>query len=99
MPTSLVTAAAAALGSVFFGGMVFATRFVVAETDPVTLAFLRAAIGAACLAPVLIWGRGPRVSRQDLAGVAALGVLLYAVMPLCLAVGLRFTYEIGRAHV
>ena len=73
--------------------MVFCTRFVVPQTDPLTLAFLRCGIGALCLAPVLArgpWRRGAR--RADLAGVVGLGVVLYALMPASLAAGLQFTY-------
>jgi drug/metabolite transporter (DMT)-like permease len=84
-------AAAAALASVFFGGMVFSTRFVVSQTDPLTLAFLRCAIGAACLLPMLA-ARRPGVRRADLAGITGLGVVLYALMPVLLAFGLQFTY-------
>jgi drug/metabolite transporter (DMT)-like permease len=51
-------ACAAAAASVFFGGMGFATRFVMGRIDPpidpLTLAFARFAIGSLCLAPILL---------------------------------------------
>lgn len=40
---------AAAVAAVCFGASVVATRFVVAETQPVSLAFLRYCIGIVCL--------------------------------------------------
>jgi drug/metabolite transporter (DMT)-like permease len=42
---------------VFFGASVTATRFVVAEIDPLTLAFLRYLIGALCLIPFVLTQR------------------------------------------
>lgn len=83
---------AAALASVLFGGMVFSTRFVIAETDPVMLAFLRFGMGALCMAPMLLGPRRPVLRSADLGGAAGLGVLLFAVMPVLLAAGLRLTY-------
>jgi drug/metabolite transporter (DMT)-like permease len=52
--TGLRPALAAAFASVFFGASVTATRFVVAELDPLTLAFLRYLIGALCLLPFIL---------------------------------------------
>ena len=89
---ALWAAGAAALASVFFGGMVFATRFAIGQTEPLTLAFFRCGIGATCLLPVLLRSGRARVLREDRAGVAALGLLLYTVMPVSLAVGLQYTY-------
>ena len=72
--------------------MVFSTRFVIDQTDPVTLAFLRFGIGSACIAPVLLGRNRPVLKSSDWRGVVCLGLVLYAVMPVCLAAGLQFTY-------
>ena len=45
---------AAATAALSAGASVVATRLLVGETDPVTLAFYRYVIAAGCLAPVVI---------------------------------------------
>ena len=45
---------AASLASICFGASVVATRFVVVQTDPASLAFLRYLIASCCLLPVLL---------------------------------------------
>ena len=51
---NLALIAAAATG-VQVGASTVASRFLVGEIAPLTLALLRYAIGAACLVPVTIW--------------------------------------------
>ena len=82
----------AALASLFFGATVFATRFAMRETDAFTLALLRFGIGAVLLAPMLV-RYGQRFSGAELRSVLILGVLSYALMPIALGEGLRFTYS------
>jgi drug/metabolite transporter (DMT)-like permease len=72
--------------------MVFSTRFVIDQTDPVTLAFLRFGIGSACIAPILLGRTRPVLKASDWPGIVGLGLVLYSVMPACLAAGLQFTY-------
>ncbi len=75
------TSVAAIVATICFGTSVVATRFVVAQTQPVTLAFLRYTIGTACLAPVL-WNIGRKgVPKGDLLAIAALGVMFFGVFP------------------
>ncbi len=93
LPSSALWAAvAAAAASVFFGGMVFCTRFVIDQTEPLTLAFFRFGIGFVCIAPVLAHRDRPRVRRADWGAIAGLGVLLYALMPVLVSAGLQFSY-------
>ena len=89
---ALRAAVAAAAASIFFGGMVFCTRFVIDQTEPLTLAFFRFGIGFVCIAPVLVRHRRPRVQRADWGAIACLGVLLYALMPILVGAGLQFNY-------
>jgi len=89
---ALRAAVAAAAASVFFGGMVFCTRFVIDQTEPLTLAFFRFGIGFVCVAPVLVRHQRPRVQRADWGAIACLGVLLYALMPILVSAGLQFSY-------
>jgi drug/metabolite transporter (DMT)-like permease len=75
------TALAASTASVVFGASVVATRFAVAQTDPVSLAFLRYLIATLCFAPVLFRARKLAIPRRDIAGLAALGGLFFGVFP------------------
>ena len=90
--SALWAAVAAAAASIFFGGMVFCTRFVIDQTEPLTLAFCRFGIGFVCVAPVLVRSDRPRVQRADWGAIACLGVLLYALMPILVGAGLQFSY-------
>jgi len=83
---------ASAAASLFFGGMVFGTRFVVGQTDAWTLAFFRFAIGAACLAPIVLRRGTLRLERADRVPIACLGVVGYGAMSVFLGAGLRLTY-------
>jgi drug/metabolite transporter (DMT)-like permease len=68
-----------------------ATRFVVDQTGPASLALLRYAIGVACLAP-LVFATAPRVrfARADLLPIALLGTVQFGVLIALLNYGLRF---------
>ena len=88
------------------GAAIVASRFVVAEVPPLTLAMLRYAIGFACLAP-FVWAsfRPPaRMGREvaainfrakDLAAMAALGIGQFGVLIALLNWGLQ---HIGAAQ-
>jgi drug/metabolite transporter (DMT)-like permease len=87
--TLLPVLAAAATG-VLVGSAMVATRFVVHETGPASLALLRYAIGFCCvLPPVLL---GPRVcfARRDLWPIALLGITQFGILIALLNYGLRF---------
>lgn len=73
---------AAALAAVCFGASVVATRFVVGETQPLSLAFLRYCIGAACLLPVASGVlRRTVVARRDLLAIAVMGAIFFGLFP------------------
>lgn len=88
------------------GAAIVASRFVVAEVPPLTLAMLRYAIGFACLAP-FVWasfralapmGRGPSAIKfraNDLLAMAALGIGQFGVLIALLNWGLQ---HIGAAQ-
>jgi drug/metabolite transporter (DMT)-like permease len=67
-----------------------ATRFVVDQTGPASLALLRYAIGFCCLVPPLLMAARVRFERRDLAAVAALGIGQFGVLIALLNYGLRF---------
>jgi drug/metabolite transporter (DMT)-like permease len=74
--------AAAATAALSAGAAVVATRFVVSETDPLSLVFYRYVISVICFAPVLpaIWPRGGLVPTEH-ARIAVLGVLFFVLFP------------------
>jgi drug/metabolite transporter (DMT)-like permease len=85
----LAVVAAAATG-VQVGSAIVATRFVIDQTDPVTLAFLRYLIGF-CLLLVPAW-RATRgwFSRRDVLPIAALGVTQFGILIVFMNYGLKF---------
>ena len=93
MNLALLTAAAT---GVQVGAAIVATRYVVAEVPPLTLALLRYAIGVATLLP-FAWHalrsgrRWPQAThpRRDLAAMAALGIGQFAVLIALLNFGLQ----------
>jgi drug/metabolite transporter (DMT)-like permease len=85
----LALLAAAATG-VQVGAAMVATRFVVEETGPASLAMLRYAIGVLCLVPFVLAAGRVRFAARDLFPIAALGILQFGVLIALLNWGLRF---------
>lgn len=85
---ALALAAAAATG-VQVGAAMVATRAVVGQTGPASLALLRYAVGALCLLPVVL-ATAPRVrfAARDLVPIALLGVVQFGVLVALLNWGL-----------
>ena len=83
---------AAASAALSAGASVVATRLVVAETDPVTLAFYRYVIATICIAPVLIarWPTG-RIPMRDMVTIASLGALFFGFFPWAFSAALQYT--------
>jgi drug/metabolite transporter (DMT)-like permease len=74
--------AAAATAALSAGAAVVATRFVIAETDPISLVFYRYVISVICFAPVLpvIWPRGG-LAPSEYAKIAMFGILFFVFFP------------------
>jgi drug/metabolite transporter (DMT)-like permease len=85
---ALATAAAAATG-VQVGSAMVATRFVVDQTGPASLALLRYAIGVLCLLPAVAVAARPRFATRDLGPIALLGIVQFGVLIALLNYGLR----------
>jgi len=84
--------AAGAVGCLFTGASIVATRFVIGQTDPVSLAFLRYLIAVLCLAPVVVaLCRRHRVPARDLLAMLGLGVLFFGAFPWFFNLSLQFT--------
>ena len=86
---------AAAATGVQVGAAITATRFVAADISPASLAFLRYAIGVACLLPTIGLMRGVRFARADLVPIAALGIGQFGILIALLNYGLQ-TVPAGR---
>jgi drug/metabolite transporter (DMT)-like permease len=72
------------------GAAMVATRFVVDQTGPASLALMRYAVGALFLmVPLLATGGRMRFARRDILPIAALGVGQFAVLVVLLNAGLR----------
>lgn len=90
MNSRLPVIVAAAVG-VQVGLALIATRYVVAESGPATLAMFRYAIGATCLLPVLYLQNIPlRFARRDLLPVAGLGIVQFGILIALLNYGLLY---------
>jgi drug/metabolite transporter (DMT)-like permease len=92
----LAIAAAAATG-VQVGAAMVATRFVVDQSDPASLAMLRYIVGFLCLVPALLAaGQSLRFERRDVAPIAVLGIIQFGALIALLNFGLKFI-PAGRA--
>ena len=93
---TLAMLAAAATG-VQVGAALVATRFVVDEAGPISLALLRYIVGVLCLLPfVLLAGKAARIGRRDLVPIALIGMVQFAGVVAVLNFGLKYI-PAGRA--
>ena len=82
-------AAVAAANGILVGSAMVATRFVVHQTGPSSLAFLRYAIGVCCILPVvLLTARHVRFARRDFVPIALLGITQFGILIALLNYGL-----------
>ncbi|EIM29517.1 putative permease, DMT superfamily [Microvirga lotononidis] len=81
---------AAAATGVQVGAAMVATRFVVQEIGPASLAFLRYAIAVLCLVPPLLMSARVRFAVRDLLVVMGLGIVQFGILIALLNLGLRF---------
>lgn len=74
--------AAAAAAALSAGTAVVATRFVIGETDPLSLVFYRYVISIACFAPVLpmLWPKEAPAATEYVK-IAAFGILFFVFFP------------------
>jgi drug/metabolite transporter (DMT)-like permease len=86
----LPAAGAASAASIFLGASVTATRFVVAEIEPLPLAFIRYGIAAACLLPFVLASGRIRIGRRDLAGIGLLGIVMFGLFPWFFTAGVQY---------
>ncbi len=89
-PDHLLAVLAAAATGVQVGSSIVATRFVIDQTDPVTLAFLRYLIGFCCLL-IPAWRSASRwFHRDDLLPIALLGITQFGILIVLMNYGVQF---------
>lgn len=77
---TILAHAAAAIAALSAGTAVVATRFVVSEIDPISLAFFRYLIGSLCFLPLLPFIQpARRLSVWDVATIFGLGTLFFCL--------------------
>lgn len=83
--------AAAATAALSAGAAVVATRFVIGETDPISLVFYRYVIAVICFAPVLpfIWPRSG-LALLEYAKIAMFGILFFVLFPWAFNASLQY---------
>jgi drug/metabolite transporter (DMT)-like permease len=83
--------AAAAAAALSAGAAVVATRFVIGETDPVSLVFYRYVISMVCFAPVLptIWPRDT-LAASEYVKIALFGILFFVFFPWAFNASLQY---------
>jgi len=82
----------AAFSSLSAGIAIVATRLIISDTDPETLAVLRFGIGALCLTPFLLAGfiRNP-IAKADWPKVILLGILFFGLFAFLSNAALKYT--------
>jgi drug/metabolite transporter (DMT)-like permease len=88
-PATLASLAAAGVG-IQVGAAIVATRFVIDQTQPGSLAFLRYGIGALCLLPPLMASARVSFAKQDLLPLSLLGITQFGIVVTLLNYALQF---------
>jgi drug/metabolite transporter (DMT)-like permease len=90
-PSPITPAAAAAATGVLVGAALVATRSIVDQAGPASIALLRYAIGFCCLLPPMLATSGwPRFARRDLLPIALLGIGQFGILVALLNYALAF---------
>ena len=85
----LLPVAASAATGIFIGSTMVATRFVIDQTDPASLALLRYLIGFLCLVPPALMAARVRFARRDVLPIGLLGNIQFGVLIALLNFGLQ----------
>lgn len=80
---------AAATTGILVGAAIVATRFVIGQVSPASLALLRYLIGCCCLVPLALGGPRPHVRLQDVVPIGLLGMVQFGVVVGLLNVALQ----------
>jgi len=88
--TGILPAAAAAATGILVGAAIVATRFVIAQSGPASLALLRYLIGSCCLLPPVLLTARVRFERRDLLPIGLLGITQFGILIALLNYALQF---------
>lgn len=92
----LLAVAAAATSGILVGSTIVATRYVIVQTHPASLALLRYMVGLACLLPAVLLAPRVRFARRDLLPIALLGITQFGILIALLNFGLeRISSSLG----
>ena len=80
-----------AAASIITGVALVATRYVVHQTDGLTVAMLRYCVATACLLPLAALVYPVDVRKRDFLAIAALGVLYFCIFPWAISSAMQFT--------
>jgi drug/metabolite transporter (DMT)-like permease len=83
-------ASAATVNGILVGSNIVATRLVIDQTDPASLALLRYFIGFCCLLPLLLLSARPRFEFRDLLPISLLGITQFGIVVTLLNFALQF---------
>lgn len=95
----LLPVLASAAASVITGTALVVTRYVVPQTDGLTVATLRYLVAAACIVPLVPIFFRFNVSLRDAIPIAILGVLYFCLFPWCISAAMQYTTASGGAIV
>ncbi len=88
--TETLALMAAAVTGVQVGAALVASRFVIHDIGPASLAFLRYAIAVLCLVPFVLVTARTRFVPRDLLAVMGLGIVQFGILIALLNLGLQF---------
>lgn len=80
----------AALIAIQVGATVVATRLIVEQAGPASLALVRYAVGVLCLLPAVLLARRVRIAPRDAAAIAVLGMIQFGAVVALLNVSLAY---------
>lgn len=79
-----------ATASVITGTALATTRYVVSQTDGLSVAMLRYALAAACLLALSLAFYRVHVAKKDFVIIAIFGVFYFCIFPWCISVAMQF---------
>ncbi len=80
----------ASVNGILVGSAMVATRFVISQSSPASLALLRYFIGFCCLFPIVLLSTRVRFARRDVLPIALLGITQFGILVTLLNFALQY---------